>query len=167
MNTKNRLTRAECQKKLLAENAFQLRLNFFLLAIFLTLLIFSTVACIRLFDRSWFLGIPLIIAFFVPSTIFTCKAIGNVRTLRLIERGGFSIVKDTVIGFAREPNRKHTEEVDVIYLSKHGRVLPSDTAFKFSSVGDEFYVVILHNKNGAVAGTYHTKMYTCDEMNEI
>lgn len=166
MNTKNKITRAECQKNLMADETFDLRFNLFMLAMFLVLFVPMTIVGIRLFVHTWFMGLPFFIVFPVPPIIFIYKVINNLLTLRLIARGGFSIVKDTVALLSREPNRKRTGEINAIYLSKYGRILPSDAVFDISSVGDEFYAVVLHNKNKTVTYTYHTEMYVCDEVNE-
>lgn len=37
-------------------------------------------------------------------------------------------------------------------------------AFDIASVGDEFYLVVLHNKKKELVFAFHTMMYECNEI---
>ena len=71
--------------------------------------------------------------------------------LRLIARGGFSIALDTVSRLARgELPREGKGTVNVIYFTRYGRYEADRAAFDIASLGDEFYLVVLHNKKGSL-----------------
>ena len=80
--------------------------------------------------------------------------------MRLISRGGYSIVKDTVFSLSRGEFQKNARHpVNAIYFSKYGRYVESGVEFDITSVGDEFYLVILEGKKEDIAYAFHTKMY--------
>ena len=92
--------------------------------------------------------------------VFIIRIILNVKALRLISHGGYSIVKDTVFSLSRGEFQKNARHpVNAIYFSKHGRYVESGVEFDITSVGDEFYLVILEGKKAEIAYAFHTKMY--------
>lgn len=90
--------------------------------------------------------------------------------MRLVKKDEFSIVKDTVCRLSKsETPRAYFEgkrEVDVLYFTKHGRYIASQTIFTLSSVGDTFYLVLLRTKKEKLVFAYHAAMYTCTEVDE-
>ena len=57
--------------------------------------------------------------------------------------------------------------VDAIYFSKYGRYVASSTTFGLASVGDEFYLVILHAKGKTISLAYNSLMYDCKEVDNL
>ena len=100
----------------------------------------------------------------IPTWIFGFYVIRDIFHLRLVARGGFLIVTDTVYALAkREPIGRHSV-ADAIYFKRYGRWIAADTTFGLSSVGDEFYLVVLQNKKKELKMAFHSLMYRCDEV---
>lgn len=126
-------------------------------ALLILILIFSG---IYLLGQAFFFGICTMLACAVILFILVYQLIRNIIRLRLVEGNQFSIEKDTVSRLSKgefQRWRRHT--VDVLYFAVNGRYLPSKTVFDFSSVGDEFYVVVLHTKKDELCFAFHTMMY--------
>jgi hypothetical protein len=49
--------------------------------------------------------------------------------------------------------------VDVIYFTKYGRYVATGMNFDLASVGDVFYLVILHAKEEKLVFAYNSMMY--------
>ena len=115
---------------------------------------------IYLLEQAFFFGICTMLACAVIFFILVYELIHNIIRFRLVERNQFSIEKDTVSRLSKgefQRWRRHT--VDVLYFAVNGRYFPSKTVFDFSSVGDEFYVVVLHTKKDELCFAFHTMMY--------
>ena len=104
--------------------------------------------------------------------MFVYRIIRDVMFSKMIGQNGFSIVKDTVSRVSLDEIPKSYNEgrhtVDVIYFAKHGRCIAPKvrTPFELSASGDEFYLVILHNKDEIVFA-YHSIMYDCNELDDV
>ena len=93
--------------------------------------------------------------------------LSDIRTKRLINEGRFYIIKDTVSRLSRGEPRGRYSTVDVLYFTKLGRYIPSQTTFDLSSVGDEFYIVIIPAKKPKICFAYHTMMYECNDVDDV
>ncbi|MBQ7968302.1 MAG: hypothetical protein IJ292_00575 [Clostridia bacterium] len=160
--SKNILTREGCQKELIRLTKGKLLHDVVLLMVML--LIFVPLAFIGLYLSKYILifGIVTILVCAAPPLIFVYKLIYNIIKLHLVEKNKFSIVKDTISRLSKdEPMGRHT--VDAIYFTLNGRYVPSKSTFDLSTVGDEFYLVILHTKKNELCFAFHTMMYECKD----
>lgn len=158
--TKEIITREECEALLVHREKFKIRINAIVMVFMLLLCAPIVGAALSMTKSIPVLGFAITVIFCVPSLIFIIRIILNVKALRLITRGGYSIVKDTVSGLSRGEFQKDSKKpVNAIYFSKHGRYVESGVEFDISSVGDEYYLVILHGKKDEIALAFHTKMY--------
>lgn len=104
------------------------------------------------------LGFLLSVFGTVPPAFYIYYVIRDIGVIRLIDRGGFSVVKDTVWNLVKdEPLGRST--ADAIYFNDNGKFFPGQTVFDLTSVGDEFYLVILHTKKKKISFAFHTMMY--------
>ncbi len=161
--SKNIISREICKKDLKHLTKADLILDFVLLVVML--LIFVPLAFMGLYLLKYILifGIVTILVCAAPPLIFVYKLIYNIIKLRLVEHNKFSIVKDTVSRLSKgEPAGRHT--VDAIYFALHGRYVPSKTVFDVSSIGDEFYLVILHTKKNELCFAFPTVMYEYEDF---
>ena len=104
----------------------------------------------------------------IPFVILLCNLIKSIINLRLIIQDHFSIVKDTVHRMAKGEIPRNASEgrhlVDAIYFEKHGRYTTRGSIFEISSIGDEFYLVILHSKQKKIVLAFPSIMYDCKEI---
>ena len=158
--TKETITREECDALLTHREKFRLRINV-ILTVFMAVLCAPIIgAALSTTKSTPVLGFAVTVIFCVPTLVFIIRIILNVKALRLISRGGYSIVKDTVFSLSRgefQKNAKHP--VNAIYFSKYGRYVESGVEFNITSVGDEFYLVILEGKKAEIAYAFHAKMF--------
>ncbi len=109
------------------------------------------------------LGLLFALCCLIAPGFFIYNLIRDIMTLRLIERDGFFVVKDTVSRRSKgEPQGKAT--VDVIYFSKYGRYIASGVTFDLASENDEFYLVMLDKKKPELTFAYHSMMYDYKEI---
>ena len=166
--SKNLLTREFCKKELLRWAKGELLPDVVLLAIMLFVFVPFIFLSISIAKYILILGIVLALICAVVPIIFVCRIILDMIALRLVKQGGFSIVKDTVLRLSKDELSKNDSEggqyVDVIYFSEHGRYIASGVAFDISSVGDEFYLVILHAKKEKIVFAFHSMMYDYKEV---
>ena len=95
------------------------------------------------------------------------KTLSNyVNQLRFINQGRLSIAKDTVYRLAINERAGRTTQ-NAIYFSKYGRYVPAKSIFDLSSVGDEFYLVIIPAKKPKICFAYHTMMYECNDVDDV
>ena len=161
--SKNVLSRETVKKDLTHLAKADLVQDIVLLAVML--LIFVPLAFLSVYAAKFILilGVVLALVCAVPIVIFACRTVRDAITLRLIKNGGFSVEKDTVSQLSRgEIPRKYSEgrhTVDVIYFTKYGRYVSNGATFELSSVGDEFYLVILRAKKEKLVLAFNTKIY--------
>ncbi len=169
--TKNILTRETCKKELVKWAKGEIIPDVILLPIIL--LIFIPLFLLSIYTAKYILVLGIVLASVctVAPIIFVCRIICDIIKIRLVKQGSFSIVKDTVCRISKgEIPKKYSEgrrTVDVIYFTKHGRCTSLATPFDLSSVGDEFYLVILHGKKDQIVFAYHSMMYECKDLNVI
>ena len=113
---------------------------------------------------EWVISIGGVVLLMLPLVLFLAQLLLGIKMFRLVGRGGFSIVKDTVKGMSRGEVISRHSTADVLYFTKYGRFIPSQTTFDLSAVGDEFYLVVLGNKKKDICYAYHTKIYECDDL---
>ena len=158
--TKETITREECEALLTHREKFRLRINV-ILTVFMAVLCAPIIGAALVMTKDIpILGFALALILCAPTLLFIIKIILNVKALRLISRGGYSIVKDTVFSLSRgefQKNAKHP--VNAIYFSKYGRYVEAGVEFNITSVGDEFYLVILEGKKSEIAYAFHAKMF--------
>ena len=165
--TKNLITRESCKKELTHIAKADLRSDSILLTVTLLLMIPFIIVSVIVAKYILVLGILTALIFAAPPVIFICMIVRDIMNLRLINSGGFSIVKDKVYSKIKgETPRKRSEGkywVDVIYFEAHGRRIASGLNFEMASVGDEFSLVIMHNKQKNIAMIFHSMMYDYKE----
>ena len=127
--TKNLLTRDECRKELLRSTKSDICLYTFLLIFFIILCVPLILAIASLVDNLPIKIIIILLLSVMPCILVTTLICAFIE-LRLINRGGFSIVKDTVcrlvhneeVRFRRQHNLANVKYEDAIYFSKYGRL---------------------------------------------
>ena len=166
--TKSTLTREGCKKDL--KHSFKAKLinDCAALAVVALCLILPIYGAIYLCKHIIVLGILLLAICSAPFAFLIYRLIKDIKMLRLVSMDGFSIVKDTVYRISKGETPKNYSEgrhsVDVIYFSKYGRYISGGAQFQLSSVGDEFYLAVLHNKEKDIAFAFHSMMYECKEL---
>ena len=163
--SKNILTRESCQKELVRRAKGNLIPDIVLLVFMLLIFVPFFVACIYLAKYIFILGIILALICPIAPAFFVYRIVCDIIKLRLAKQGAFSIARDTVSRISRgEIPKKYSEgrhTVDVVYFTKYGRCTSIRTPFDLTSVGDEFYLVVLHGKKDRIAFAYHSMMYEC------
>ena len=163
--TKNILTRDYCQKELTRWVKGEIVPDIVLFGIMLSIFVPLFVLCVYIAKYILVLGIILALICTVAPIIFVYRIICDIIKMRLVKRGAFSIVRDTVCCISKgETPKKYSEDrrtVNAVYFTEHGRCTSLQTAFDLISVGDEFYLVILHAKKDQIAFAYHSMMYEC------
>ena len=168
--TKNIITRDICKSDLKHMAKADLLQDVVLFVIMLLIFVPFILMAVHVAKYILILGVVVALACTIAPVVFACRIILDITALRLVERGGFSIVKDTVSRLSKgEIPKKYSEgrhTVDVIYFTKYGRCTSSSlkTPFDLSSVGDEFYLVVLHNKKQEIALAFHSMMYECKDV---
>ena len=166
--SKNTLTRETCQKELIRWAKGEMLLDVVLLVVMLLIFVPLFVACVYVVKYILVLGIILALICTVAPIIFVYRIICDIIKIRLVKRGGFSIARDTVCRISKgEMPKKYSEgrrTVDVVYFTKHGRCTSLRTPFDLSSLGDEFYLIILHTKKDQIVYAYHSMMYECKDF---
>ena len=163
--TKNLITRESCKRDLTRSAKAGLLQDLVLLGVILLIFVPLIIISIYVAGHILILGLVFALLCAVAPIVFACRAVSDIMLIRLIERDGFSVVKDTVSRLSKgEAPQKYSEgkrELDVIYFTEHGRYIPSGVAFDISSVGDEFYLVVLHTREKRVALAFHSDIYEC------
>ena len=161
--TKNTITYESCRSELLRWAKGDFLSDAVLLGVMLLIFVPLFVLCIYLSKTMLVLGIVFALICAVAPIVFAFRIIGDVITLRLIKQGGFSVSEDTVCYLSKgEIPQKYSEgraSVDVIYFTKYGRYVASGMNFDLASVGDMFYLVILHTKKEKAVFAYNSVMY--------
>ena len=166
--SKNILTRESCKAELKRLSQANLMQDSVLLAVLLLIFVPLFLLSIYLAKYILILGIVFALICAIFPTVFVYRIICDVAFSRRIGQNGFSIVKDTVSRISHDEIPKSYSEgrhtVNVIYFAKHGRCVASKvrTPFDLATSGDEFYLVVLHNKEEIVFA-YHSVMYDCNE----
>ncbi len=160
--SKNIITRESCKQELKRWAKANLLHDAVLLAVMLLIFVPLMILSIYVAKHVLILGLILALAFAVAPVIFVCRIVLDIVTIRLVERDGFSIVRDTVCRLSKgELPQKYSEgrgTVNVIYFAKYGRYVATGTTFDISSIGDECYLVILHGKKEKVIFAFHSAM---------
>ncbi len=167
--TKKIITREGVKNGLIQGAKSSLHLNIYLLSLLtLVLLIPSICYAIYIAKRILIMGFIIPLPFAVIPIVFTKYIIDDLTIMQLAKQDGFSIVKDRVDHLVNGESPKNSSEgrnpVDVIYFEKYGRCTASKTTFALASVGDVFYIVILHKKKKKPHVIYHSLIYECNEI---
>ena len=169
--TKNIITRESCHAKLRHMAKATLLQDLVTCAVPLLLLVPLLLVTIMLVEDSLAKGLICLAQFLFIYSFFIHILVGDILRMRLIKRGEFSIVKDTVKYLSEDERpRNYTEgrnSVDVIYFTRHARYVATGFPFDFSSVGDEFYLVILHTKRKTPILAYHCDLYEYQEPDAV
>lgn len=161
--SKNIITRKDCKKDLKHMATAALLQDAVLLGVMLLIFVPLILLSISVVNHILPLGIVLVLMCAIPPALFVYRIVLDVITIKAVERGGFSIVKDTVCRLSKgELEARHT--VDVIYFTRYGRFIASGMTYDMSCVGDEFYLVILHNKKEKIISAFHSAMYECKDL---
>ena len=169
--TKNLITRESCKKDLMHTAKADLRSDLVFLAVALLLMIPFIIMSVSVAKYILVLDILIALIFVTPPAILICMIVRDIMNLRLVASEGFSIVKDTVYSKIKGETPRNFSEgrhtVDVLNFKAHGRCVASGFNFEMSSVGDEFYLVVMHNKNKSIAMLFHSMMYECNETDKV
>ena len=166
--TKNKLTRdlIKAELKSYTKGSARITTVFFLTIVITGALPFILLGIAAMSD-SLISGITCIVIGVFLILIFTWILLTDIKHKRLVENGKFYIIKDSVSRLSRgEPQGKY-RTVDVLYFVRFGRYVPSKTTFDLSSVGDEFYLVIIPTKKPTICFAYHTMMYECNDVDDV
>ncbi len=160
---KNILSRETCKKDL--KHLVKADLLSAAVLLVVVLLIFVPLILMGIYVSKYVLafGLVCVTVCAIPPIVFVYKLIHRMMMVRLVERDGFSIVTDTVSRLSKgEPEARHT--VNAIYFTRYGRYVPSKTTFDLSSVGDVFYLVVLHTPKKTPSLVFHSAVYECKEV---
>ena len=167
-DSKNVLTRESCQKELIRWGKGKLLPDVVLLVIMLLIFIPLFAASIYVAKYILILGIILALICTVAPAFFVYRIVCDIIKLRLVKQGAFSVARDTVSRISKGEVPKNYSEgrrtVDAVYFTKYGRCTSIKTPFDLSSVGDEFYLVVLHGKKDQIVFAYHSMMYECKDL---
>lgn len=161
--SKNIISREACKKDLQHLARADVYQSAVLLAV--VLLIFVPLFCMSIYVSKHILGLGLIFALICAALpiIFAVRLIRRLARMRLIRQNGFSIVKDTVCRLSKdESDGRHT--VDALYFTDYGRCTSYKPAFEVSSVGDEFFLVVLHTKKKEICFAFNAVAYECADF---
>ena len=164
------ITRESCKKELLGLAKSNLRSD--LLLFFVMLLIFVPLGIGSVYIARYLLALGVAFALIcaVGPIVFIYKVVLDIIMMRLASRGEFSVEKDTVSRLSAGEQRRFGEGrgiVDAIYFSRCGRYASPKSHFDMSSVGDEFYLVVLHNKKNKLVLAFPSLMYECNELDRL
>ena len=168
--TKNILTREEIKKVLRREANADLYSAAVQFAVIALLLI--PFFCLGIYVAKFVLlfGIALSAVCAASLAFMLYRLIVALCIARLIGRDGFSVERDTVSRLSRGEIPKNYSEgrysVDAIYFTRYGRYPTGGTTLEMSSVGDVFYLVILHTKQKKIVFAYHSDRYDYTEPEE-
>ena len=166
--TKYVLTREACHEELIRWAKGSLIPDAVFLAVISLIFVPLFVTCVFAAKYIPVLGIILALTCTVAPAFLVYKTVCDIIRLRLVRKGSFSIVRDTVSRISKGEVPKNYSEgrhtVDVVYFTKYGRCASINTPFDLSGVGDEFYLVILHGKKDKIVFTYHSLMYECKDF---
>jgi hypothetical protein len=161
--TKNTLTYEGCRNELSRWAKGNLLPDTVLLGVMLLIFVPLFALCIYISKNVLVLGIVFALVCTVAPIVFAFRIVVDIITIRLIKRGDFSVVEDTVCRLSKgEIPQKYSEgiaSVDVIYFTKYGRYVATGMNFDLASVGDVFYLVILHAKKEKLVFAYNSMMY--------
>lgn len=160
--TKNIITRESCYKELLHTAKADIYLSIVLLAIMLVIFVPLSFLGVYIAKYVVVLGVVFALACYVVPAYMVFDMVRHIRALKMVHRGEFSIVKDTVSLLSPgEPMGKST--VNAIYFSVYGRYLPGDTAYDLTSVDDEYYLVVMDIKKYPIQMAFHSLLYEYKE----
>lgn len=160
---KNIITRESCHKELLHIAKADVYSSIVLLAVMLVVFVPFIFLGVFLAEYLVILGIAFALFCLIAPAYWTYQLIVALRMLDRVKRGEFSIVKDTVSRLSPgEPMGRST--VDAVYYSVYGRFVPGKTAYDLTSVGDEYYLVVMDTKKEPIQMAFHTIMYECEEI---
>ncbi len=157
--SKELISRETCQKELVRMAKADVLASAVLL--FVILLIFIPLVLMAIYVAKYVLALGVVFALLcaIWPLVLVYKLIYNIMIFRLVNRGGFSIVKDTVCSLSKGEVITRHSTADVIYFTEHGRYVPPKTVFELASMGDEFYLVVLAAKKREPMLAYPTSMY--------
>ena len=170
---KNKISRASCQKDLnnSAKNHVRGDVLMFVASVFAfcPILIPGIVLTVKgITSRNALLiACGCLFALFFIGVLYSGPGrwlLKSIRRTRIVQQGGFSIIKDTVLynsmgefvpGFRNPQN--------VTYFQILGRQILSDTYLALASPGDTYYFVVVHFEKPEPFFTYPASLYECPE----
>ena len=161
--TKNLISREMCGKDLKHLTKADLYSDVVLLVVMLLLFVPLAFLGVYLSKYILILGIACTVICAIAPVTFIVKLINNIKIVRLVSRGGFSVVKDTVSRLSKGEVVGRNSTADIIYFAVHGRYIPSQSTFDMTSVGDEFYLVVLHTSKRTPMFAFHSMIYEYKE----
>ncbi len=106
----------------------------------------------------------------IPVIIFFICAAYNLRRLKVLVSGSYSLITDTVERVVTDDKyiyqRKHSYYEHAMYLYRCGRVVISLEETCLYSEGDICYVFVYDDKPNTPIAVYNTKYYELDEVEE-
>ena len=158
---KNVITREFCYKELRWLTKADLFSELILLAVVSVICIpFIVLSFAFLMKYIPIISWIIIFVFAVPPSYFVYRLFCNVGRKKLVEDGKFSVLCDSVARLSRgESVRGGRATANVVYFSRYGRYVPDRTVFEMTSVGDEFYIVVLHTSKEEMCFAYPKATY--------
>ena len=161
--SKTVISREDCKNNILRLAKSELVSDVILFAVMLLIFVPLIFASLYVARYILILGIVSTLVCLIAPIIFICRIFRDFLTLKAVENDKFSVVKDTVSRLSKgEIPKCHSEgkhSVNAIYFEKHGRYAPAGTAFEISSVGDEFFLVVLNMKTEKTVLAFHSEVY--------
>ena len=165
--TKNVLTRDMIRNELQHITKASVKVNIvFLISMSVICVPFILLGIAGMSDSIVF-GTLLVLILVTPLAFLTKMLIDSIIEKNMVEKGEFYIIKDTVSRLSRGEPAGRYRTVDVLYFTKLGRHVPSKTVFDLSSVGDEFYLVLIAKRKLQITFAYHTMMYECNDVDDV
>lgn len=169
---KNKISRASCQKDLnnSAKNYVRGDILMFVASAFAfcPILIPGIVLTVNgITSRSAFLiACGCLFTLFFIGTLYIVPGrwlLQSIRRMRIVQQGGFSIIKDTVLYHSEEYVSGYRYPQEVTYFQFLGRQLLSGTYRSLASPGDTYYFVVIHFEKPEPFFTYPASLYECPE----
>ena len=173
-NTKTVLSREYCKNEYKRKYKEKMRacIGAYLILFFFGIL--GALLCIPLMKGIFVIGIAYFVVFALVVLLVIWQTAFEIRILKKLDRGEFSIVKDEVcrkvegevpdliIGrFSFGTIRQRIQ--DVFYFTHYGRYRPSDAVFALTDQWDTFYLMVLDDNKKTILLAYHSDMYDFKE----
>ena len=161
-NEKNVITHDSCRKAIISAERGEVPFYTVIFIAFAAVFTPIIVLCISSLTDMLALAVILSIMLAIAPICAAWKLISVIMCARRARVGELLIVTDTVSRLSKGEHVKNGRGfTDVIYFTEHGRVETGGVNYDFSSVGDNFYLVLL---DGSVRLIYHSKIYECIEV---
>ena len=161
--TKNIITRQECQNEVIKSIKGDICLYSIILGVAILLFLPFTPLIGKTAATHWALGLLMFFSMFFLHIVLLGILIYHIKLMNDVKRHGVTIVVDKAVRLGEEMVYKfparYRRLANVIYFRDHDKHIYTGTLFELCSHGDEFYLVILKKKKEKVIKAYNTKFY--------